>query len=129
MSRSKIPEGQQHTAHALSLCVQIQFLQGRWNLQLLHSTLTSWLNMAAALAASRARLSHTLQRIHMQQLLQAWSLATQRRIQLKGAALRAWREHVHWQHQKPSLLSTATEFRKHRQAVCCLDNSVHARQT
>ena len=84
--------------------------------------------MAAASTASRAHLSHTLQRIHMQQLLQAWSLATQERIQLKGAALNAWREYMKWRHQKPRLLSTALEFRKHRQAVCHQNASVRARQ-
>ena len=116
-------EGRQHTASALSRCVQIHFLQGRWRLQLLHSILASWLNVAAAQAASRAHLSDTLQRIYMQQLLQAWSLATQERIQLKGAALSAWREYAKWKHHKPRLLITALEFRKHRQAVCCQDGS------
>lgn len=100
-----------------ALCVQIQFLQGRWRLQLLHSILASWLNMAAAQAASRAHLSHTLQRVHMQQLLQAWSLAAQERIWLKSAALSAWRQCVHWQHLKPRLLSTALKFQKHRQGL------------
>ena len=108
------------------VCVQIQFLQGRWRLQLLHVILASWLNMTAAQAASRAHLSHTLQRVHMQQLLQAWSLATQQRIQLKSAALSVWREYVHWQHLKPRLLSTALQFQEHRQAVCCTEDSVQA---
>lgn len=104
------------TKLALS-CVQVQLLQGRWRLQLLHSILVSWLDIAAAQAASQAHLSHTLQHVHMQLLVRAWFLVTQERIRLKGAALSAWREYVHRQQLKPRMLSAALESRKHRQAA------------
>ena len=95
--------------------VQIQLLQGRWKLLLLHSVLASWLNMAAAQAASRGHLCQTLQRVHMQRRLQAWFQATRERVWLKSAALYAWREVMQWQRQKPRLLNAALDFRKSRQ--------------
>lgn len=98
-------------------CVQVQLLQGRFRLQLLHSILVSWLDIAAAQAASRAHLSHTLQHVHMQLLVQAWSRVTQERLRLKGAALGAWREYVQWQQLKPQLLRAALDHRTHRQAA------------
>ena len=50
----------------------------------------------------------------MQLLVQAWFRATQEKVRLKGAALSAWREYVHWQQLKPQLLSSALDFWKHR---------------
>ena len=104
------------------LLVQVQFLQGRWRLQLLHSILAAWRDLAAAMAASRAHLRHTLQRILMRQLLQGWASTAAEGVRLKSATVYGWKEVMHWRRQKPGLLAAAAACHAHRQAVgqaCC----------
>ncbi len=105
-----------------SCSIQVQHLQDRWGLHMLHAIVPTWRSLIAAQAASRRRLRQTLQRVYLQRLLQAWHLRASRRVQLKIVALTSWKQAIVWQQRKPLLLCTASSHYE-RRYDCCADNN------
>jgi hypothetical protein len=102
--------------------LQVQLLQDRWGLRTLHAIVPAWCSLTAAQAASRRRLRQTVQRVYLQQLMQAWHLRACRRVQLKIVALASWKQAVVWQQKKPLLLCTALSHYERRYGRCAKNN-------